>query len=101
MSDKSWHFLWGVGLLSLYVILRSIQMPMMRLCDTLRHSQTLTLIFVGDVFFTTPFAGVIWREWNLKTAKEWIVVGALCCSLAAYYAVVIVCAQYKHVGKLK
>ena len=99
MREKSWHLLWGMGLLALYVILHSIQMPLMRLCDSLRHSQTMALMFVGEVVFLTPFVGVIWRKWNLRIMKEWIAVSSLCFSLGAYHAALIYCSQHMHVGK--
>ena len=101
MNEKICHLMWGLALLSLYVVLHSIQMPLMRLCNSLYHSQTLALIFIGEVAFLLPLNGVFRRQWSFKTWKEWMAMLVLGLGFGGYYAASIFCSQHMHVGKVK
>ena len=97
-NDKTYHLLWGVGLFSLYVILFSIQVPIMRLCDSLLTSQTLALMSVSEAVFLLPFAAVIKREWNMTKTNEWTAFTALGLLLGSFNAATAFCSKHMNLG---
>ena len=94
----TYHLLWGTTLLSLYVALHSIQLPLMHLCHSLTTSQILALMFTGEAASLLPFSTVIWRQWTLVSAKEWIAFGTMGLLLAAHHGIAALCAQNMALG---
>ena len=59
MDGKIYHLVWGVVLFFLYNVLTSVEITIMRLSDSILPTQTLALMFVGEVVCLVPL--VWWR----------------------------------------
>ena len=101
MSGKIAHLSWGIVLMLFFVMLYTMHLPLVRLSDSLRPSQTFALQFVGECLSLVPFVCIIGRHWSLKSRKEWLVVGFQCLILAASVVAKINCALNIPLGTLK
>ena len=95
------NLLWGVLLISCYVVLISITLPLLKLCSPLTLPQTILLIFMGEATSMLPMVGVIWNEWSVISRNEWIAFGSLCAMLAASFVSDMYCSRVMINGKLK
>ena len=99
MNERTFHLLVGVLLFSLYIILSSIGMPLMRLTKALSPPQALVLIAVSEAVTLLPFVNIIWKEWRIKKPIEWIAFTFTCTLLATNFLVLIVCSQHMSLGE--
>ena len=98
MNDKTFHLWWGVGLFMLYVVLFSVQVPIMRLCDALKPSQTLALMFLSEAASLLPLVTIIRQEWAVSKPKEWVAYSTLGLLLGSFYVTTTYCAQHMNLG---
>ena len=97
---KSRRYLcWGSTLFLLYIMIFSIQMPLMRLGTALKFSQFSALIFVGEAASLAPFAGVIREKWSILAPKEAALFATLSALLGAYIGSTVYCSQHMPIGE--
>ena len=73
MEDKIVHLLWGLLFSFLYNVLFVISTSILRLCSAISPFQTLALITLSETASLLPLSTLVYREWNIKTTREWIV----------------------------
>ena len=99
MDWKIYHLVWGVVLFFLYNVLTAVGITIMRLSHSILPSQTLALMFVGEVVCLLPLAPFIRRQWSIVKPKEWIAFTCLTLLLGAHSAASIFCTQHMNLGK--
>ena len=100
MDDAIRHLLWGVLLFTVYVIICAYDLAYLHLCGSLKPSQTLALLFVGETVTLLPFSTIIWKHWTLHKPKEWLAFGTLGFLQGAFHAIVAFCANIMKLGEL-
>ena len=96
MDDNIVHLLWGLSLSFLYNVLIVISTCIMRLCSAISPFQTLALMTLSETAFLLPFCAFVFREWSIKTTREWIVFSAFVILMGCYVAASTFCAE--HIG---
>ena len=101
MSPTHVHLIWSSVLLLLGIFLVSISVSLLKLSGaSLTFPQTMALIFVGSFASAAPFAGVIWRRWDIRSRTEVVFMFLFGAFLAGGYAVDLICSQHMLHGKL-
>ena len=99
MESTIKHLLWGVTLYSLFCLLSSMGMPLMRVSSALKPSQAYAISIIVEFFSFLPFVGVTKREWKINKCHEWIAFTVYGCGFAYSFAAVIYCSQNMPLGK--
>ena len=73
MDSSIVHLLWGVSLFCLYVVVASMEISLLKSCEMMTLSQTLALIFVGELASMVPVFPVVWRHRGLANRCHTII----------------------------
>ena len=98
MDEGTRHFLWGLKLFAFFVILYSYDLPLLHLCDALKSSHTLALMFVGEFASLLPFSRLIWNKWSLSGHREYAILGLQGFLLGAHVATIVYGAKHMLLG---
>ena len=96
--EKGRHLRWGLVLFSLNALVYSTHVSIVRLCSALKPSQTMALMFVGEVVVLLPFSGIIWRRWSVSDPKAWAAFCLLGLLVAMFHVAAIFCTQHMNLG---
>ena len=100
MDRSIGHLTWGVSLFCLYIILSSMEMSLLKICDILTLSQSLALIFVGELASMAPISPLIWRNWSLVKPRDYAALFSMCTFMAAFKAVALYSSHHMFLGRL-